>query len=92
MCVFDQNPLQRYYLKLLLPNYPDYIGTKLCNKVIINVVKTKIKTKNRNCVLKNRKWIRCSKGSKGSKGSKCYIALTEGGFFSMIEGVVDNYA
>lgn len=40
-------------------------------------------------MLKNRKWIRCSKGSKGSKG---YVALTVGGFFSMIEGVVDNYA
>lgn len=43
-------------------------------------------------MLKNRKWIRCSKGSKGSKGSKRYVALTVGGFFSMIEGVVDNYA
>ena len=37
-------------------------------------------------MLKSRKWIRCS------KGSKRYVALAVGGFFSMIEGVVDNYA
>ena len=55
LCIFDQIPLQRYYLKLLLPNYPDYIGTILCKQMAINIINTEMIPKNRNCVLKNRK-------------------------------------